>query len=131
MMWSTNRDLDAGKGKQTSIVTSPPLILYDAYGNVTKTPSTPQTGAGITTLIGVPGVPPGNVDLFAPRGTIDAGQAGIRVSGNITLAPLQILNASNIRPETFVRWHWAGYRCYWGSRACDAPDWHFAGIPAA
>jgi hypothetical protein len=36
-----------------------------------------------------------------------------------------------VRPETFVRWHWAGYRCYWGSRGCDAPDWHFAGIPAA
>jgi filamentous hemagglutinin len=99
MMWSSNGDLNAGKGKQTSIVTSPPLILYDAYGNVTKTPSTPQTGAGIATLIGVPGVPPGNVDLFAPRGTIDAGQAGIRVSGNITLAALQILNASNIQVQ--------------------------------
>jgi filamentous hemagglutinin len=98
-MWSSNGDLNAGKGKQTSIVTSPPLILYDAYGNVTKTPSTPQTGAGIATLIGVPGVPPGNVDLFAPRGTIDAGQAGIRVSGNITLAALQILNASNIQVQ--------------------------------
>jgi filamentous hemagglutinin len=99
MMWSSNGDLNAGKGKQTSIVTSPPLILYDAYGNVTKTPSTPQTGAGIATLIGVPGVPPGNVDLFAPRGTIDAGQAGIQVSGNITLAALQILNASNIQVQ--------------------------------
>jgi hypothetical protein len=98
-MWSTNGDLNAGKGKQTLIVTSPPLILYDAYGNVTKTPSTPQTGAGIATLIGVPGVPPGNVDLFAPHGTIDAGQAGIRVSGNITLAALHILNASNIQVQ--------------------------------
>ncbi|HVX78801.1 MAG TPA: filamentous hemagglutinin family protein, partial [Bradyrhizobium sp.] len=75
-IWSTNGDINAGKGKQTSIVTSPPNILYDKYGNVTKTPDTPQTGAGIATLIGVPGVPPGNVNLFAPHGTVDAGEAG-------------------------------------------------------
>ncbi len=99
MMWSTNGDLNAGKGKQTSIVTSPPLILYDPYGNVTKTPVTPQTGAGIATLIGVPGVPPGNVDLYAPHGTIDAGEAGIRVSGNLTIAALQVLNIANIQVQ--------------------------------
>ncbi|GKT34242.1 hypothetical protein ADUPG1_002780, partial [Aduncisulcus paluster] len=81
LMFSTNGDLNAGKGKQTSIVTSPPLVVYDQYGRAAKTPNTPQTGAGIATLIGVPGVPPGNVDLFAPHGTIDAGEAGIRVSG--------------------------------------------------
>jgi hypothetical protein len=99
VIWSTNGDIDAGKGKQTSIVTSPPKVLYDRYGNVTKTPATPQTGAGIATLIGVPGVPPGNVDLFAPRGTIDAGQAGIRVSGNLTIAALQVLNIANIQVQ--------------------------------
>jgi filamentous hemagglutinin len=90
-VWSTNGDINAGKGKQTSIITSPPNILYDNYANVTKTPATPQTGAGIATLIGVPGVPPGNVDLFGPHGTIDAGEAGIRVSGNFTVAALQIV----------------------------------------
>jgi len=47
----------------------------------------------------VPGVPPGNVDLFAPHGTIDAGDAGIRVSGNVILQALQILNASNIQVQ--------------------------------
>jgi filamentous hemagglutinin len=99
VVWSTNGEINAGKGKQTSIVTSPPKILYNAYGQVTKTPNTPQTGAGIATLIGVPGVPPGNVDLFAPRGTIDAGQAGIRVSGNLTIAALQVLNIANIQVQ--------------------------------
>jgi filamentous hemagglutinin len=99
VVWSTNGDINAGKGKQTSIVTSPPKILYDNSGHVTKTPATPQTGAGIATLIGVPGVPPGNVDLFAPRGTIDAGQAGIRVSGNLTVAALQVLNIANIQVQ--------------------------------
>jgi hypothetical protein len=98
-IWSTNGDINAGKGKQTSIVTTPPRIVYNAYGDVTKTPSTPQTGAGIATLIGVPGVPPGNVDLFAPHGTVDAGEGGIRVSGNITIAALQVLNLANIQVQ--------------------------------
>jgi len=66
---------------------------------VTKAPVTPQTGAGIATLIGVPGVLPGDVDLFAPHGTIDAGDAGVRVSGNFTAQALQILNASNIQVQ--------------------------------
>jgi filamentous hemagglutinin len=97
LIWSTNGDVNAGKGKQTSIVTSPPKIIYDRFANVTKTPVTPQTGAGIATLIGVPGVPPGNVDLFVPHGTIDASEAGIRVSGNLTVAALQVLNVANIQ----------------------------------
>jgi filamentous hemagglutinin len=99
LMFSTNGDLNAGKGKKTSLVASPPQFTVDPYGNVTKAPVTPQTGAGIATLIGVPGVPPGNVDLFAPHGTIDAGDAGIRVSGNVTLQALQILNAGNIQVQ--------------------------------
>ncbi|MFD2431683.1 filamentous hemagglutinin family protein [Sphingobium scionense] len=32
-------------------------------------------------------------------GTIDAGEAGIRVSGNINLAALQVLNAANIKVQ--------------------------------
>ncbi len=80
-------------------MTSPPLVVYDQYGRAAKTPNTPQTGAGIATLIGVPGVPPGNVDLFAPHGTIDAGEAGIRVSGNLTLQALQVLNVANIQVQ--------------------------------
>ena len=41
-------------------------------------------------------MPPGSVDLLAPAGVIDAGDAGIRSAGNLTLAATQILNASNI-----------------------------------
>ena len=41
-------------------------------------------------------MPPGNVDLIAPIGFIDAGDAGIRSSGNLNLAATKILNADNI-----------------------------------
>src|SRR5258708_29140874 len=66
---------------------------------MTEMPATPQTGAGIATLVGVTGVPPGNVDLFAPNGIIDAGEAGIRVSGNLTVAALEILHVQNIQVQ--------------------------------
>jgi hypothetical protein len=54
------------------------------------------TGGGIGVLETVVGVPPGNVDLIAPTGAIDAGDAGIRSSGNLNLAATKILNADNI-----------------------------------
>ena len=40
-----------------------------------------------------------DVDLIAPAGSIDAGDAGIRVSGNINLAALQVLNVANIQVQ--------------------------------
>jgi hypothetical protein len=44
----------------------------------------------------IPEVPPGDVNLVAPEGTIDAGEAGIRASGNANLAARVIVNAANI-----------------------------------
>jgi Filamentous haemagglutinin family outer membrane protein len=66
---------------------------------VTLSPNVPSSGAGIATLNPIPGLPPGNVDLIAPLGTIDAGEAGIRSSGNVNLAALQIVNAANIQAQ--------------------------------
>ena len=36
---------------------------------------------------------------MAPRGTVDAGAAGMRVSGNLNIAALQVLNAFNIQVQ--------------------------------
>ena len=55
------------------------------------------TGGGIGVLATVAGVPTGDVDLIAPSGKIDAGDAGIRVSGNINISALVVLNAGNIQ----------------------------------
>ena len=62
-------------------------------------PSAPATGAGIATLAPIAEVPAGDVDLYAPLGTIDAGEAGIRVSGNINIHAQQVLNAANIKAQ--------------------------------
>ena len=58
------------------------------------TPPAITTGAGIATLQPLPQLPAGNVDLIAPLGTIDAGEAGIRFSGNLNLAALTLSNTS-------------------------------------
>jgi len=36
------------------------------------------------------------VDLIAPKGFVDAGDAGIRVTGNLNIAAQVVLNSSNI-----------------------------------
>ena len=54
------------------------------------------TGGGIGVLASVKGIAPGSVDLIAPEGTIDAGDAGIRATGNLNIAAAQVLNAGNI-----------------------------------
>ena len=59
----------------------------------------PSTGAGISTLDPIPEVPKGDVDLVAPLGTVDPGEAGIRVSGNINIAALHVVNAANIQVQ--------------------------------
>jgi len=39
------------------------------------------------------------VYLVAPRGTVDAGDAGIRVSGNLIVAAARVVNADNIQVQ--------------------------------
>ena len=99
LIWSATGDINAGRGSKTTTIFVPPVRIYDNYGNVTLSPSTTASGAGIAALDPLAGVQPGDVDLIAPLGTIDAGEAGIRVSGNVNLAALQIVNAANIQVQ--------------------------------
>ncbi|KAA0942635.1 filamentous hemagglutinin N-terminal domain-containing protein [Pseudomonas sp. ANT_H14] len=99
MGWSAAGDINAGRGSKTTVVYTPPKRVYDGWGNVTLSPSVPSTGAGIATLNPIPEVPAGDIDLIAPLGTVDAGEAGIRVSGNINIAALRVVNAANIQTQ--------------------------------
>jgi filamentous hemagglutinin family protein len=94
--WSAEGDINAGRGSKTTVVYTPPKRIYDRWGNVKLSSDVPSTGAGIATLAPIAEVPAGDIDLIAPLGTIDAGEAGIRVSGNVNLAALQVVNAANI-----------------------------------
>ncbi|WP_233839096.1 filamentous haemagglutinin family protein [Paraburkholderia sp. ZP32-5] len=95
-IWSSNGDINAGKGTKTSADTPTPQYVCDPNHYCTVDARGEVTGAGIATLQSIPGVPPGTVDLIAPRGTVDAGDAGIR-AGNLNVAALQVLNADNIQ----------------------------------
>ncbi|MDD0974716.1 filamentous hemagglutinin family protein [Pseudomonas fontis] len=97
--WSAQGDINAGRGSKTTVVYTPPRRVYDNWGNVRLSPSVPSTGAGIATLNPIAEVAPGDIDLIAPLGTIDAGEAGIRVSGNVNIAALQVVNAANIQVQ--------------------------------
>jgi filamentous hemagglutinin family protein len=97
LVWSAEGDINAGRGTKTDVVFTPPRRVYDKYGNVTLSTTVPSTGAGIATLDPIPEVPRGDINLVAPLGTVDAGEAGIRVSGNVNIAALHVINAANIQ----------------------------------
>jgi filamentous hemagglutinin len=94
LLWSSEGDIDAGKGKKTASAVPPPIIKIDAQGNVTQELLGAASGSGIGSLSSN-GRPAGDVDLIAPRGRIDAGDAGI-VGGDITFVGLEVVNADNV-----------------------------------
>jgi filamentous hemagglutinin len=97
LAWSDEGNIDAGRGAKSSTSAPPPQILVDAQGNITLNFEGAVSGSGIRTIQAEPDVPPGNVELVAPAGTINAGDAGIGAAGNITLAALHVLGVDNIQ----------------------------------
>ncbi|MDI4236711.1 filamentous hemagglutinin family protein [Bradyrhizobium sp. Arg237L] len=93
--WSAEGDINAGRGSKTTIGYTPPRRVYDDYGHISLSPSVPKSGAGISARSAIPGVDDGDIDLHAPLGTIDVGEAGI-AGRNINVSALQIINAANI-----------------------------------
>lgn len=111
LIFSQQGSIDAGRGARTALSTPPPTrtpIFETVDGvrvqiGVQITVPTSNIGSGIQTLTSdpdglgpQPAPKPGDVYLFAPAGTIDAGEAGIRSSGNIVLNAQTVLNASSI-----------------------------------
>ncbi len=99
VIWSSNGDINAGKGAKTIADVPPPLYVSDDDHYNTLDSRGEVTGAGIATLQTIPDAPAGSVFLLAPRGTVDAGDAGIRVSGNLVIAAVTVLNANNIQVQ--------------------------------
>jgi hypothetical protein len=96
-MWSSNADLNAGEGPKTSANFPPVEVQVDqnAYSLLDQAGAT--TGAGIAALQATPDSPPSDVYLIAPRGTVDFGAAGVRVSGSIFVAAAHVANADNLQ----------------------------------
>jgi filamentous hemagglutinin len=97
LIWSDEGSIDAGKGAKTSVSAPPPQILVAANGTITETFYGAVSGSGIRTIQALPGVPAGNVNLIAPVGTVNAGDAGIGAAGDINIAAQHVLGVSNIQ----------------------------------
>jgi filamentous hemagglutinin len=95
LVWSTEGNIDAGRGSKTSLSASAPLITYDLNAFPTVTYYAPTSGSGIQALADTPGATYGDVALFAPHGVINANEAGI-VAGNLTVAATAVLGTNNI-----------------------------------
>jgi hypothetical protein len=54
-------------------------------------------GSGIRTILTGDNVTPGDVDLIAPAGTVNAGDAGIGAAGNLNIAARQVVGLDNIQ----------------------------------
>lgn len=98
LIWSSTGNIAAGTAPRTVVTAPPTRVVVDATSaSVATDLGGLATGGGIGALASVEGVPPANIDLVAPVGTVDAGDAGIRVTGNLTIAANAVLNASNIQ----------------------------------
>ncbi|MCA6116450.1 filamentous hemagglutinin family protein [Bradyrhizobium sp. WSM 1738] len=103
IIWSTVGDIDAGRGAKTARVPSAPEVQTDIDAVTRILEKADISGSGIGTIVGFTGVEEGDVHLIAPEGTVNAGDAGVRVSGNLNIAALFVLNANNFQVSGEVK----------------------------
>jgi len=96
MIWSSFGNIDAGKGRKSSLSIPPVIFPVDINGVVKVLRSGLPNGAGIATLNRVDGTPGGDVDLYAFNGIVNAGDAGIRASRDLFVGTLEIRGLDNI-----------------------------------
>jgi filamentous hemagglutinin family protein len=102
-LWSSLEDLDAGRGPRDVAVVPPPRLIVNSAGVEALDVSSTVTGSGIGALETEPNQPPSNINLMAPAGYVDAGEAGIRAStGTVVLGTNLVLNAGNIQAASGV-----------------------------
>jgi filamentous hemagglutinin len=102
--WVNNGDIDAGRGSKTSVSIPERNPIIDNQGNVTVEVKGVASGSGLATETYDPDGPNGNqtapksgtVYLAAPRGALDAGEAGVSSGGDLFIGAQVINNAANI-----------------------------------
>ena len=80
LLWSSDGNIDAGKGARTVSGSPPPVYSIDNNGNVVVDTSGSFSGSGIAVLDAS-----SILDLYAPKGEISAGEAGIKPRGIVYL----------------------------------------------
>jgi filamentous hemagglutinin family protein len=89
LMWSSSGNLDAGRGAKTVTGAPAPTYYLDGQGKVQVDLSSAFSGSGIAVL---------NADstlyLFAPRGEINTGDAGIQSAGAAFIDAVRVVGPS-------------------------------------
>jgi hypothetical protein len=102
-VWVNNGDIDAGRGSKTALSVPQRVVSTNADGKTTIEAKGAAAGSGIRAQTydpdgptGVQIAPPlGSVALIAPRGVLNASEAGI-AAGNFLAVATQVLGANNI-----------------------------------
>jgi len=95
-IWSSQGNIDAGKGAKSAISAPAPITSIDSQGNIVTIFPPVVSGSGIQTITPQQkNAKQGNVYLAAPSGIVDAGEAGIS-GGKIVIAANAVVGASNI-----------------------------------
>jgi hypothetical protein len=95
LIWSSEGDIDAGRGAKSAFTASSPTLGTDANGNTILVISPSVSGSGIRT-VGTLDKAAGDVFLFAPKGVVNASEAGI-AGNNVTISATAVLGAGNIQ----------------------------------
>jgi filamentous hemagglutinin len=95
-MVSQYGNIDAGRGTKTASSAPPPLLTTDASGNTKIDIAGSIAGSGIAALKTSDDQPVSNISATAPRGVFDAGDAGVRSTGSVSIQAGACLNCSNI-----------------------------------
>lgn len=92
-MWSSNGDLNAGQGPRSASNFPPVTVRFnlDGYSEVDSAGSV--SGAGIGAFQRRPTDPASSIILLAPVGEVDAGDAGVRATGNVLVAAARVANS--------------------------------------
>ena len=98
-LWSSNADVNAGQGPRTTADVPPVVVRIDADGFSQVSTTSAVSGAGIGAFQPDSNDLAPDVFLIAPRGTVDAGDAGVRSSGNVFIAAFQVANADAISAQ--------------------------------
>ncbi len=96
-LWSSAGNIDAGRGPRDVTVAPPPRLAIGPDGSVSFDVTASVSGSGIGALRTRADQAASDIRLIAPRGFIDAGEAGIRAdAGTVTLGTNIVLNAGNV-----------------------------------
>ncbi|MEI6226580.1 MAG: filamentous hemagglutinin family protein, partial [Deltaproteobacteria bacterium] len=100
LMWTSDGSITAGAGSKTSVFYAPLRYTISADGVLQIDAFGLQTGAGIGVLDALQNAgdrPRSRLDLIAPKGEVNAGDAGIRVVGDLNIAAQVVVGMENIQ----------------------------------